>query len=52
MCPYYPAKEGLARLTAAEVTERESEARVERERAVRSVRERGKGFVVEWGRAA
>lgn len=25
MCPYYPAKEGLARLTAAEVTERASE---------------------------
>lgn len=25
MCPYYPAKEGLTRLTAAEVTERASE---------------------------
>ncbi len=43
MCPYYPAKEGLARLTIAEVTEWESEMRVERKRAICSVRERGKG---------
>lgn len=43
MCPYYPAKEGLARLTIAEVTEWESETKVERKRAIRSVRERGKG---------
>lgn len=34
MCPYYPAKEGLARLTIAEVTEWELEMRVERKRAV------------------
>lgn len=43
MCPYYPAKEGLARLTIAEVTEWELEMRVERKRAIRSIRERGEG---------
>lgn len=43
MCPYYPAKEGLTRLTIAEVTEWELEMRVERKRAICSVRERGKG---------
>lgn len=40
MCPYYPAKEGLTRLTAAEVTEWESERR------------RGGKVVVELRRAA
>lgn len=43
MCPYYPAKEGLARLTIAEVTEWELEMRVERKRAICSIRERGEG---------
>lgn len=46
MCPYYPAKEGLARLTIAEVTEWESETRVERKRAIRSVRERGERLLL------
>lgn len=39
MCPYYPAKEGLARLTIAEVTEWELEMRVERKRAICSMGE-------------
>ena len=43
MCPYYPAKEGLIRLTITEVTERELEMRVERKRAICSVSERRKG---------